>query len=61
MNKASVVGQLDRKFRDKKIRPYVVIKSGDLKGLKAKVLFADDNIVRLEIVATDEKVVLKRD
>jgi hypothetical protein len=56
-----MAGQLDRKLRDKKIRPYVVIKSGELKGLKAKVLFADDNIVRLEVVARDERVVLKRD
>ena len=33
------------------MRTYVVIKSGDFKGLKGKVCFADDNIVQVEIMS----------
>ena len=43
------MSNFDRKLRDKKIRPYVVINKGEYKGLKGKVIFADDNIVRLEL------------
>ena len=48
-NKPMYMGNFDHKLRDKKIRPYVVINEGEYKGLKAKVLFADDTFVRLEI------------
>lgn len=56
-----MVAQVDRKARDKKFARFVVIKSGEHKGLKAKTLFADDNIVRVEIVANAMKLVLPRD
>ena len=54
------MSNFDRKLRDKKIRPYVVINKGEYKGLKGKVIFADDNIVRLELQATDKRVVLRK-
>jgi transcription elongation factor len=59
--KGYIVGQVDRKVRDKKFAKFAVIKSGEHKGLRAKVLFADDNIVKLELLANDQKVVLPRD
>jgi hypothetical protein len=54
------VSNSDRRLRDKKIRPYVVINKGEYKGLKAKVLFADDTFVRVELQATDQRVQLKK-
>lgn len=54
------MSNFDRKLKDKKIRPYVVINRGEYKGLKAKVLFADDTFVRVELQATDSRVVLRK-
>ena len=52
------LSNFDRKLRDKKIRPYVVINKGEYKGLKGKVIFADDTFVRVQLQATDNRVVL---
>jgi hypothetical protein len=38
----------------------VVINKGEYKGLKAKVLFADDTFVRVELQATDMRLQLKK-
>ncbi|TNV84900.1 hypothetical protein FGO68_gene17575 [Halteria grandinella] len=58
--KGYIVAKVDRKVRDKKFSRFVVINAGEYKGLKAKVLFADDNIVKLEVLTNEEKVVLPR-
>ena len=60
--KGLIVGQIDRKQKDKRFsRAYVVVMQGQHKGLKGRVFFADDNIVKLELMSTNEKVVLPRD
>jgi ADP-heptose:LPS heptosyltransferase len=60
--KGFILGQIDRKVKDRKFsRSYVVINHGPLKGLKAKVITSDDNIVKLEILSNNEKIVLNRD
>jgi hypothetical protein len=41
-------------------RAYVVITEGAHKGMKAKVLYADDNIANLEILANCKKIEVKR-
>lgn len=53
-----IVGQVDRKARDREFARYVVIKSGPYKGLKAKVTYADDSIVKLEVMSIDQKLAL---
>jgi hypothetical protein len=58
--KGFVSGLLDRKLRDKKMKPYVLIASGEHKGLKGKVCFADENFVKVELLAKDIKVQLPR-
>ena len=38
-----------------------MVKCGPHKGLKGRVIFADDNIAKVELLATDEIVMLNRD
>ena len=48
---------MDRKQKDRKLsRSFVVINSGPYKGLKGKVCFADDNNVKVEILAKNLKI-----
>jgi len=55
------LAQLDKKEKDRKMsRSYVVINSGEYKGLKARVLFADDNLAKVEITSNNMKVQLPR-
>jgi transcription elongation factor len=54
------VANVDRKFRDREFARFVVIKEGPNKGLKAKVLYADDKIAKLEVVSTDQKLVVEK-
>jgi len=55
------LGNQDRKQKDRKLsRSYVVVKQGEHKGLKGRVMFADDNIVKVEIVAKNLKVDVPR-
>ncbi len=46
----------DRRFS----RAYVVVNSGPHKGLRGRVVFADDNIVKVEIAAKKLKLQLPR-
>ena len=39
----------------------MVVKSGDHKGLRGRVTFSDDNIVKLELQAKELHIVLPRD
>ncbi|CDW77018.1 transcription elongation factor spt5 [Stylonychia lemnae] len=56
-----ILAQIDRRQKDRKMsRSYVVINQGQYKGLKAKVLFADDNLVKVEITSNNMKVQLPR-
>lgn len=59
--KGFIIGNQDRRQKDKKFsRAYVVINQGAYKGLKARVFFADENNVKVEIQAKDLKIVLPR-
>lgn len=61
-HKGFILAQLDKKVKDRKLsRSYVMITQGKYKGLKGKVISADDNVVKLELQATVEKVVLPRE
>ena len=56
-----ILGKVDRNQKDRRItRSYVVINQGEYKGYSGRVLFADDNIVKVELLAKDMKVDLKR-
>lgn len=59
--KGFILGKQDRRFKDKKISKFVVINSGEYKGLKAKVVEANDITVKLEILANDMKINLARE
>eukprot|EP00347_Sterkiella_histriomuscorum_P019259 403342330 len=60
-HKGFILGQQDRKQKDRKIiRSYVAITAGEYKGLKGRVLFADELICKVEILAKDLKVQLPR-
>lgn len=61
-HKGFVLAQLDKKVKDRKLsRSYVMVTQGKYKGLKGKVISADDNIVKVELQATVETVVLPRE
>lgn len=39
----------------------MIVKTGEHKGLKGRVYWADDNIVKLVLLATDTKLILPKD
>jgi hypothetical protein len=59
--KGYILGKLDRKVKDKRFSRFVVVKSGEHKGLKGKVCWADDNLVKVELMAKDLKIVIPRE
>ena len=59
--KQLVIGSQDKKIKDKRLnKSYVVICKGPMKGLKARVISANDINVNLEICINGKKVILPR-
>ena len=56
-----MLGGLDKRYKDKRIsRAMVVINGGQYKGLKARVIFADEQFVKLEVFSSLKKIELPR-
>ena len=56
-----ILGKVDRNQKDRRIcRSYVVINQGEFKGYSGRVLFADEAIVKVELLANDMRIVVKR-
>ena len=60
-HQAFILGQVDKNMKDRKFsRAHVIVITGEYKGHRGRVYFADDNIVKIEIPSRNVKVQLEK-